>query len=68
MEFSFYSCNDMQGKTCPSAWKMIWFWNRRKLDQQQEVSQISVEEAVQREDIHVAFICTENLSHEDNIR
>uniref|UniRef100_A0A674NRQ6 Biliverdin reductase A n=2 Tax=Takifugu rubripes TaxID=31033 RepID=A0A674NRQ6_TAKRU len=44
------------------------FVSRRKLDQQQEVSQISVEEAVQREDIHVAFICTENLSHEDNIR
>lgn len=44
-----------------------FFWNRRKLDQQ-GVSQISAEEAVQRADINVAFICTENLSHEEQIR
>ncbi|CAK6982608.1 biliverdin reductase A [Scomber scombrus] len=44
------------------------FISRRSLDSQQGVSQISVEEAVNTEDIHVAFICTENLSHEDNIR
>ncbi|XP_076601059.1 biliverdin reductase A isoform X2 [Chaetodon auriga] len=44
------------------------FISRRSLGTQQGVSQISVEEAVNREDIHVAFICTENESHEDNIR
>lgn len=46
---------------------IVFFLNRRKLDQQ-GVSQISAEEAVQRADIHVAFICTENLSHEEQIR
>ncbi|KAM6920520.1 biliverdin reductase A [Lycodopsis pacificus] len=44
------------------------FISRRSLDPQQGVSQISVEEAVGREDIHVAFVCTENASHEDSIR
>ncbi|XP_026170385.1 biliverdin reductase A [Mastacembelus armatus] len=44
------------------------FISRRSLDSQQGVTQISVQEAVSREDIHVAFICTENVSHEDNIR
>lgn len=44
------------------------FVNRRSLDTQHGVSQISVDEAVSREDIHAAFICTENASHEDNIR
>ncbi|XP_070830740.1 biliverdin reductase A isoform X2 [Chaetodon trifascialis] len=44
------------------------FISRRSLGTQQGVSQISVEEAVNREDIHVAFICTENESHEVNIR
>ncbi|XP_068427238.1 biliverdin reductase A [Clinocottus analis] len=44
------------------------FISRRSLDPQQGVSQISVDEAVSREDIQVAFICTENVSHEDNTR
>ncbi|XP_071393699.1 biliverdin reductase A [Centroberyx affinis] len=44
------------------------FVSRRSLEAQHGVSQISVEEAVSREDIRVAFICTENMSHEDNIR
>lgn len=44
------------------------FISRRSLDQQQGVSQISVEEAVSRDDIQVAFICTENMSHEENVR
>ncbi|XP_051267765.1 biliverdin reductase A [Dicentrarchus labrax] len=44
------------------------FISRRSLDSQQGVSPISIEEAVSREDIHVAFICTENVSHEDNVR
>uniref|UniRef100_A0A3Q3XMA9 Uncharacterized protein n=1 Tax=Mola mola TaxID=94237 RepID=A0A3Q3XMA9_MOLML len=44
------------------------FISRRTLDTQQGVSQISVEETVSRKDIHVAFICTENVSHEDNVR
>ncbi|CAF90802.1 unnamed protein product, partial [Tetraodon nigroviridis] len=44
------------------------FVSRRTLDKHQDVSQMSMEEAVQRADIQVAFICTENLSHEDTIR
>ncbi|KAM4623572.1 biliverdin reductase A [Polymixia lowei] len=44
------------------------FISRRTLNAQQGVSQISVEEAVSREDIHVAFICTENASHEEHVR
>ncbi|XP_028988625.1 biliverdin reductase A-like [Betta splendens] len=44
------------------------FTSRRSLGAQQGVPQISVEEAVGREDIHVAFICTENVSHEDSVR
>lgn len=44
------------------------FVNRRSLGAQQGLAQISVEEAVSREDIHVAFICTENVSHEDSTR
>ncbi|KAF7647109.1 hypothetical protein LDENG_00177410 [Lucifuga dentata] len=44
------------------------FISRRSLEAQQGVSQISAEEAVSRDDIHVAFICTENESHEENIR
>ncbi|XP_075935284.1 biliverdin reductase A isoform X2 [Anarhichas minor] len=43
------------------------FISRRSLDPQQGVSQISVEEAVGREDIDVAFVCTENALHEDNV-
>ncbi|XP_061695644.1 biliverdin reductase A isoform X2 [Syngnathoides biaculeatus] len=41
---------------------------RRNLDCQQGASQISVEEALIREDINVAFICTENASHEEGVR
>ncbi|XP_061549750.1 biliverdin reductase A [Phycodurus eques] len=44
------------------------FVSRRSLDSQQGVSQISVEEALSREDINAAFICTENASHEDGVR
>uniref|UniRef100_A0A1A8JET2 Biliverdin reductase A n=1 Tax=Nothobranchius kuhntae TaxID=321403 RepID=A0A1A8JET2_NOTKU len=44
------------------------FVSRRNLNTHQGVSQISLEEAVSRQDIHVAFICTENESHEDYIR
>ncbi|TKS67817.1 Biliverdin reductase A [Collichthys lucidus] len=44
------------------------FISRRSLDTQEGVSQISAEETVNREDIHVVFICTENASHEDSIR
>ena len=32
------------------------------------MSQISVEEAVSREDIQVVFICTENVLHENDVR
>ncbi|XP_077413576.1 biliverdin reductase A [Vanacampus margaritifer] len=44
------------------------FISRRSLDSQQGVSQISVEEALSRKDLDVAFICTENASHEDSVR
>lgn len=44
------------------------FISRRSLEPQQGVSQISLEEAVSREDIQAAFICTENASHEDSVR
>ncbi|XP_028284231.1 biliverdin reductase A [Parambassis ranga] len=44
------------------------FISRRNLDTQQGVCQISMEEAVSREDINVAFICTENDFHEDHVR
>ncbi|XP_023128868.1 biliverdin reductase A [Amphiprion ocellaris] len=44
------------------------FISRRSLDSQQGVSQISVDMAISREDIHVVFICTENVSHEDSVR
>ncbi|XP_034038711.1 biliverdin reductase A [Thalassophryne amazonica] len=44
------------------------FISRRSLNAQQGVSQMSLEEAVGREDVRVAFICTENVSHEDLIR
>ncbi|XP_026230351.1 biliverdin reductase A isoform X2 [Anabas testudineus] len=44
------------------------FISRRSLDTQQGVGPISAEEAVSREDIHVAIICTENVSHEDTAR
>lgn len=44
------------------------FVSRRSLENQQGVSQIPVEEAVSRDDIHAAFVCTENVSHEDNVR
>ncbi|KAM9844347.1 biliverdin reductase A [Aulostomus maculatus] len=44
------------------------FVSRRSLESEQGVKQISVDEAVSRPDIHVAFICTDNVLHEDNIR
>lgn len=44
------------------------FVSRRSLATEQGLSQISLEEAVARDDINVAFICTENASHEDLIR
>ncbi|XP_059199956.1 biliverdin reductase A isoform X2 [Centropristis striata] len=44
------------------------FISRRSLGDQQGVSQISREEAVSREDVQAAFVCTENVSHEENIR
>ncbi|MBN3307381.1 BIEA reductase, partial [Amia calva] len=44
------------------------FVSRRTLENQQDVKQISLDEALNREDIHAAIICTENLSHEEHIR
>lgn len=44
------------------------FVSRRSLEPQQGVCQISLQEALTSEDIGVALVCTENASHEDNIR
>ncbi|XP_012690674.2 biliverdin reductase A [Clupea harengus] len=44
------------------------FVSRRTLGDEQGVKQISVEEAVEREDIQVAMVCTENTFHEEHIR
>ncbi|XP_068604937.1 biliverdin reductase A isoform X2 [Brachionichthys hirsutus] len=44
------------------------FISRRSLEPQRGVRQMPVEEAASRDDVHVAFICTENVSHEENIR
>uniref|UniRef100_A0A673KXU3 Biliverdin reductase A-like n=1 Tax=Sinocyclocheilus rhinocerous TaxID=307959 RepID=A0A673KXU3_9TELE len=44
------------------------FVSRRSLEDQQGVKQISMTEPLSRDDIHVAFICTENTSHEEQIR
>ncbi|KAM4543390.1 biliverdin reductase A [Fundulus diaphanus] len=44
------------------------FISRRNLNTLEDVNQISVEEAMNRKDIRVAFICTENDAHEDFVR
>ncbi|KAK1173625.1 biliverdin reductase A [Acipenser oxyrinchus oxyrinchus] len=44
------------------------FVSRRTLDNQQGVKQITLEEALDREDIQAAIICTENVTHEEYIR
>ncbi|XP_060729855.1 biliverdin reductase A [Tachysurus vachellii] len=42
--------------------------SRRMLEEVQGVRQMPLEEALTRSDVQVAFICTENTSHEDYIR
>lgn len=44
------------------------FISRRSLGPQQDVQQVSVEDALSRDDINVAFVCTENETHEENVR
>ncbi|KAJ8012078.1 hypothetical protein DPEC_G00064950 [Dallia pectoralis] len=44
------------------------FISRRSLEEQHGGKQITVEDAVRRDDIKVAFVCTENSAHEENIR
>ncbi|XP_057190617.1 biliverdin reductase A [Triplophysa rosa] len=44
------------------------FVSRRSLEDQQGVKQIPMTEALSRDDIQVAFICTENTNHEEHIR
>lgn len=44
------------------------FISRRSLGPQQDVQQVSVADALSRDDINVAFVCTENESHEENVR
>ncbi|KAI4895876.1 hypothetical protein NFI96_007901 [Prochilodus magdalenae] len=44
------------------------FVSRRTLEDQPGVKQVSVEEALSRNDVQVAFVCTENSSHEEHVR
>lgn len=44
------------------------FISRRSMPPQQGAAQVSLQEALSREDIQVAFICTENTAHEDAVR
>lgn len=44
------------------------FVSRRSLGPQQDVQQVSMEDALSRDDISVAFVCTENEAHEENVR
>lgn len=44
------------------------FVSRRHLQHLPDVRQISLQDALSREDIQVAIICTENVSHEEYIR
>ncbi|XP_061111488.1 biliverdin reductase A [Conger conger] len=55
---------------CSPADKLILrgFVSRRSLEEQQSVKQISLEDALSREDVQVAIVSTENTSHEDLIR
>lgn len=41
---------------------------RRTLENVQGVQQIPLDEALSRSDVQVAFLCTENASHEEYIR
>lgn len=44
------------------------FISRRSLGPQQGVQQVLVEDALSRDDVNVAFVCTENETHEENVR
>lgn len=44
------------------------FISRRKLGLVQDVEQVFVDEALKRDDLNVAFVCTENEAHEENVR
>ncbi|KAJ8406944.1 hypothetical protein AAFF_G00292200 [Aldrovandia affinis] len=44
------------------------FVSRRTLEEQQGVKQMSLEDALSREDVEVVIVCTENASHEEHIR
>uniref|UniRef100_H2LHK8 Biliverdin reductase A n=1 Tax=Oryzias latipes TaxID=8090 RepID=H2LHK8_ORYLA len=66
--FKTIAVSYMKGSLCVLKSHQSVCVDRRNLDNQQGVSQISVEEAVSRDDIHAAFICTENESHQDYVR
>uniref|UniRef100_A0A3B3ZNY8 Uncharacterized protein n=1 Tax=Periophthalmus magnuspinnatus TaxID=409849 RepID=A0A3B3ZNY8_9GOBI len=44
------------------------FISRRSMGPQQGVEQVSVSDALNRDDISVAFVCTENEAHEETVR
>ncbi|XP_010892394.1 biliverdin reductase A [Esox lucius] len=44
------------------------FISRRILEEHQGVKQITFEDALSRDDIKVAFVCSENSAHEENVR
>ncbi|XP_030045860.1 biliverdin reductase A [Microcaecilia unicolor] len=48
--------------------KLSAFVSRRELDTLKQVKQMSLEDAVESPNVQAAFICTENRSHEENVR
>nr|XP_033786186.1 biliverdin reductase A isoform X2 [Geotrypetes seraphini] len=48
--------------------KLIAFVSRRELDTVNQVKQMSLEEALESQNVHAVFIATENRNHEENVR
>ncbi|XP_043831293.1 biliverdin reductase A isoform X2 [Dromiciops gliroides] len=52
----------------PSPLKLIGFVSRRELGNINEAKQISLQDALSSAEVDVAYICSENVSHEEYIR
>ncbi|XP_074139727.1 biliverdin reductase A isoform X2 [Sminthopsis crassicaudata] len=52
----------------PSPLKLIGFVSRRELGNINEVKQISLQDALSSTEVDVAYICSENVSHEEYVR
>ncbi|XP_036280460.1 biliverdin reductase A isoform X1 [Pipistrellus kuhlii] len=60
---------DLRSPHASSAFlTLIGFVSRRELKSIEEVQQISLEDALSSQEVDVAYICSENTSHEDYIR